>query len=269
MSTIFWNNLRGLRWPMAMTAVPLFGLGILIAASYESFGSGTLQDFWEEMPRALSAFLKTEGSLIAASGPSGYIAVGFRHPIFLIVLPAFSIATASNAAAREVEHRTILILLSRPVRRYQLIVGRALGSSLSLALLVASLLAGTFIGVGIQGLTGTVQVGPFLLISFNAFCLAMAVLGYSYLLSALCSFGGRTILLCTGLTVAFFLVDFISGLFEALEPLGLVTIYHYYDPMTLAIDPAFPFLHVAVLLATAAATLVAAIVVFQRRDIAA
>ena len=252
-----------------MTAVPMLGLGILIAASYESLGTGTLQEFWEEMPRALSAFLKTEGSLIAASGPSGYIAVGFRHPIFLIVLAAFAIATASNAVAREIEHRTVLVLLSRPVRRYQLLVGRALGSAVGLALLVSSLLAGTFIGVGVQGLTEAVQVVPFLLISFNAFCLALAVLGYSYLFSALSSDGGRTILICTGLTVAFFLVDFISSLFEVLEPLGLVTIYHYYDPMTIALDPAFPSLHVTVLLATATATFVAAIVLFQRRDIAA
>ena len=111
--------------------------------------------------------------------------------------------------------------------------------------------------------------GPFLLIGVNALSLGLAILGYAYLFSALSSDGGRAILIATGVSVAFFFVDFISSLFDALEPLGLLSIFHYYDPVGLAVDASFPGLHVAVLLATGAVTLAAALIIFERRDIAA
>ena len=247
----------------------VIGFGILIATSYEAFGAQQAEFFQDQMPRGISALLKTEGNLLLASGAQGYIAIGFRHPIFLIVLSAFAIATASGALAREIEHRTILLLLARPLPRYHLVLSKGLESFLGLVLLVAALVVGTFIGVLVVGLTDTVDAGPFLLMGFNALCLALAVVGYSYLFSALSSDGGRAILLSTAMTVAFFLVDFISGLFDILEPLGLVSIFHYYNPVSLALDGAsFPGLHVGVLLAVAAATFGAALLVFQRRDIA-
>ena len=59
------------------------------------------------------------------------------------------------------------------------------------------------------------------------------------------------------------------GLLETLEPLSLVSVFHYYDPVGLVVDASFPGLHVAVLLAMGAVTLAAALIIFERRDIAA
>ena len=68
--------------------------------------------------------------------------------------------------------------------------------------------------------------------------------------------------------MVFFLIDFISGLFEFLEPIGPASIFHYYDPVAIALSPGFPVLDVGLLLGLAAITFGAAVLVFQRRDIA-
>ena len=264
MFTILLKTLKGHRWPMLFTYTLVVGFGILIATSFEQFG----REFAEEIPKGLSALLKVEGNLLLAKGAQGYIAIGFRHPLFLIIVSAFAIATASGALAREIEQRTILLLLARPIPRYHLVLGRGGESLLALILLVAAMLMGTFIGVALAGLTGSVDVGPFLVIGFNALCLAMVIMGYSYLFSALSSDGGRVTLLAAGLTMVFFLIDFISGLFEFLEPIGPASIFHYYDPVAIALVPGFPVLDVGLLLGLAAITFGAAVLVFQRRDIA-
>ncbi|MBI2936339.1 MAG: ABC transporter permease subunit, partial [Chloroflexi bacterium] len=195
MGFIFFNTLKGHRYPLLVTALLLVGFGVVIAASYESIeGSGFLG---QQMPKGISAFLKAEGALLLASGPQGYLAVAFRHPIFLVVLSSFAIATASGALAREIEHRTILILLARPLPRYRLVLGRGLEAATLLVVLVFALLVGTLIGASAAGIMGDVRLGPLLLASLNGLCLTAAIMGYSFLLSALSSDGARAILFAT------------------------------------------------------------------------
>ena len=266
MSAILLNTLRGHRWPMLVTALLIAGFGIIIAISFDE---AQLEFLSERMPRGVEALLQAEGNLLLASGVQGYLAIGFRHPLFLIVLSAFAISTASGALAREIEQRTILMVLARPLHRYQVVLGKGIESFMLLALLVVAMLGGTFIGVAISGLSDSVSAGPMFLIALNALFLALAVMGYSYLFSALSSDGGRATLLSTGVTLIFFLMDFIAGLFDVMEPLGPASIFHYYDPLSIAVDSSFPFLDAGVLLATAVITFVVALMVFQRRDIAA
>ncbi len=269
MTIILWKTLKAHRWPVLVMALLLLGLGVLFPTSYSSFGPEGVPDFWEKLPKGIAALMKTEGTALAAAGPEGYIAIGLRHPLVLIMLSAFAIATASGAMAREVEQRTILILLARPVPRYRLVLARWLESLVGLIVMIVALLAGTYIGVLIQGLSDQVSTGTLLAVGFNALCLAVAVLGFSYLISAQADDGGRATLLATGLAVAFFFVDFLAALFESLEPLSLVSLFHYYDPVGLVVDASFPGLHVAVLLASGIVTFGAGMLIFERRDIAA
>ena len=241
----------------------------MLAASYESVGQRSLEFLGESMPRAIAALMKTDGSLLLSAGAEGYLAIGFRHPLVLIVISAFAVAGASSAVAREIERRTILLLLARPIPRYYLVLGKGATSVIALASLVAALLTGTFVGVYAQGFDDSVAVGPFLIISANALALGLAVLGYSYLISAYSSDGGSAILWSTALTVVLFFIDFVAGLFDVLEPMGLLSLFHYYDPVAVAVDTGVPVGHFLVLLGVATATFTGAAVYFQRRDISA
>ena len=266
---ILLNTLRSQRWALLVTSAGLAALGLLLAVSYESVGQQSLELLGEETPRAIAALMKAEGSLLVAAGPAGYLAIGFRHPLVLIVLSAFAIAAASSAIAREIERRTILILLARHIPRYHLVLSKGAASGVALVLLITALLVGTFVGVVTQGLSDQVDIVPFLIISANGLSLGLAIGGYSYLLSAMAGDGGRAILLATGVTVVLFFVDFVSGLFDALEPVGLLSVFHYYDSVSVVMESKVPLGHLAVLLGAASAKFAGAVVYFQRRDIAA
>ena len=74
-------------------------------------------------------------------------------------------------------------------------------------------------------------------------------------------------MLATGLTVAFFFMDFVAELWEPLQFLGPWTVFHYYNPTAIVQQGTVPWNHALVLIGVAAAGYAAAIAVFQRRDI--
>jgi ABC-2 type transport system permease protein len=265
MLLVFINTLKGHRVALALATLALAGFGLIIPASYETFGGEGFQQFAARLPRGISAFLKADSQLLLTSGAQGYIGIGLRHPIFLVIASAFAIATASGAIAREVERKTFLLLLARPVERYRIGLARAGETLLGLLLLVAAALAGNLIGSAISGLE--IRAFPLLLASVNALALFFAIAGYSYLLSSISSDGGRATALATGVTVLLFLLDFIADLWEPLEPLGYVSPFNYYDPVTVAAVGRLSWRDIALLLSVALAGFSAAVVWFQRRDI--
>jgi ABC-type transport system involved in multi-copper enzyme maturation permease subunit len=161
----------------------------------------------------MQAFLKTQGDLTPLLGAEGYMAVGYRHPIYLIVIAAFTIS-AGSALAREIEKGTVFLVLARPLQRYSLVLAKGTGLLVGLITLLGAALAGTALGVTITDLDQPVRLSRFLLISFNALLLFLAIGGYGFLIAALSSEGSRAIVLATGLTVAFFFIDYIVGLWD-------------------------------------------------------
>ena len=62
-------------------------------------------------------------------------------------------------------------------------------------------------------------------------------------------------------------MDFVAELWEPLEFLGPLTVFHYYNPIDIVQHGTVPWSHALVLIGVAATGYAAAIAVFQRRDI--
>ena len=114
-----------------------------------------------------------------------------------------------------------------------------------------------------------VSLSSLSLVLANALLLALAIGGYSFLVSALTSEGGRAIAIATGISIASFFVDYLASLWDAAEFFGPLSVFHYYDPVSTVSDGALPILHLSVLGSVALAGFAAAVTAFQRRDIAA
>ncbi|MBI4233190.1 MAG: ABC transporter permease subunit [Chloroflexi bacterium] len=264
---IFFKALRGHRLALALMGLGLLGLGLLIPATYETFNAaGILSQFLKEMPRGLQAFLKAEGGMVAP-GAQTYVAIGYRHPIFLVINAAFVIAAAAGAVAREVEQKTIFLLLARPVARWAVLLPRWVEMVVGVALLLLAMLGGTALGVELAALQEPVSLARNALVLVNALALFLAIGGYAFLISAASSDGSRAIGAAAGVTVVFFLLDFIAGLWEPLEPLGPLSLFHYYDPVRIAATGSLRVVDLGVLLGAAVLGLAAALAVFHRRDI--
>lgn len=259
------TTLKGYRLSLGLMGLALLGLGVLIPTTFTTFGSDA-NALLREMPQGLQAILKTQGDLLPMLGVEGYVAVGYRHPFYLIVTSAFTIAAAS-ALAREIEKGTIFAVLARPFPRYHLVLAKTGALVVGVVILLSATLVGTALGSAIGGLGDSLRMGLFLLVTTNALLLFLAIGGYSTLLSSMSREGSTAISLATGVTVAFFLMDFVASLWEPLELLGPWTVFHYYDPMGVVQAGGVPIGHALALGAVAAVSFGAALWVFQRRDI--
>jgi ABC-type transport system involved in multi-copper enzyme maturation permease subunit len=104
----------------------------------------------------------------------GFLAVGFAHPLTLLLTGGLALANATRLAA-EVEARTIDLLLSQPLTRTTL-MGTFMVQGLIIALLTsASAFAGHRLGVLLFPLPEPVDLTPFLLVSANLGLLVLAM----------------------------------------------------------------------------------------------
>lgn len=267
MRAILWQTLWGQRIALFFLGAGLFALAMLMPFTFKTMGGMEgLEQLLKVLPEGIRALMKAQGGFLPTV--EGYLASGYRHPAYLIIFSAFAIASASGAVAREIERGTILMLLARPVPRHRYLTAKIGALVAGLLLLAGMALAGTWAGVLVAGLWGTVDLPVFLRVQANALLLALAVGGCSLLISALSSDGGRVIALAAGVAVVMFFLDFLSGIWSAISFLGPLSLFHYYDPVEMAHTNAFAWLDLGVLGAVAVAGFGGALAVFWRRDIA-
>ena len=263
MTSIALHTIKDQRIALLLISAGLFAIAILIAATFEAFGE-VQGELFESLPEGFKALLKAQGGL--SSSATGYLATGYRHPVYLVALLAFTIAASAGAMAREIDRGTVFLLLARPMARHTLVIAKSGAMAAGLMGLIVISFLGSWSGVMIYGLDEA-DLGGLALVQINAALLVLAVGGYSFLISALSSDGGRVVSVATGLTVAFFFFDYVAALWDPMSFVGPVSVFHYYDPVTVAVTGSLRVLDVAVLAAVAASGFGASAVVFDRRDI--
>jgi len=263
---IFLQSLLNYRTGIAITSLGLFGISLLIPYTFQALGGlETAQEMYALLPDSIKALLKAQGGF--SSDATGYLAADYRHPIYLVTISAFMIALASGAVAREIERGTIIMLLACPIARWRFLLAKTGSMLTGLMILLVSCWMGTWLGTVITGLADTVGMTIFVLVLFNALVLAMAIGGFSLGLSAISNDGGQTIAIAAGVCVGMYFIDFLAMLWGPAEPLGFFSVFHYYDPLSIAQTGAIPWRDVVVLSAVCFTGVGTATLILQRRDI--
>jgi ABC-2 type transport system permease protein len=199
---------------------------------------------------------------------SGSIAVGYIHPIAIILTSVFAIGFGASAIAGERQRGTLEVLLARPLSRrtvYVTILVAALGF-IGLVLVAAQL--GTLLGSAIVGVTGELHAERLPILWLNGMLLWGAIAAIA--VAASVSFDRLTPAL--GLTVAIVVVSYflyvLSSLWpdaKGLEPYSMFNYLRSRDILNGSVDGS----SFALLAVIAAVAIAVALVVFPRRDLAA
>jgi ABC-type transport system involved in multi-copper enzyme maturation permease subunit len=160
----------------------------------------------------------------------------------------------------------VLLLLAAPIERWRFLAAKVAALLFGIVVIAVASWAGTWLGLwmtGVEGVSGAV----FLQIQITTVALAFAMAGIALLVSASTSDGGQAMGITTALLVAMYFIDFLAVLWDAAEPFGPISIFHYYDPLGVSRNDGISLTNLAVLLGVGAVGTAAAFVVFQRRDI--
>jgi ABC-2 type transport system permease protein len=261
---VAWKTLRDTRRAFFWWSAGLVGLVALIVAVYPTVrDNSTLNKLVEDYPEALKAFLAFGGEVDYVSAP-GYLGselFAFMVPLLLLVA---AVGAGARALAGEEEQGTLDLLLSSPISRTRLVLEKVAALAVEMAGL--GLVLWVSLVVGAQAASMAVSSWHLLAATLSAALLAFAYGAIALVAGAATGKRGLAIGVTAAAAVAAYLVHALAPLVEALEPAQKASPFYHYaasDPLRHGLDVA----HVGVLVAIASVAIVAAPMLFQRRDL--
>ena len=267
---IFRQALRRGRVSTLAFGAGMFLFQFITVITYPAIGGeANTRAVFEALGPEMQRLLKLVPNLQAGFGPANYLAFGYFHPVFLGLGSAYVVSRASDAVAGDIERGTILYILSRPVSRRALLLGKAAEVACGLTIVVGLSALGTACGLVLTPLSPAISLWPFVVIALNAYALFLALGGVALLISAGSSSPARV----AGWGTAFALLAFVADFLAVLPVIGwlaVVSPFRYYDPQSIiGSGGRLPLPGMVFLLAVASLASTLALLIFEKRDIAA
>ena len=257
------RGLRDRRRGLIGWALGLAGYVVLQTSFYPSVQSSELQRAIARYPKELKAFFGGAQSFDFSTG-RGYLNVELFSLIIPALLTIAAIAYGAAALAGEQERGTLDLLLANPLTRTRAVTEKAVG----LAATVAVLTSVTYVVLLVMNQIVDLRVG---FANLAAACLGAALVGFGFgaialLAGAMSGVRAVAIGVPAALFVGAYLVVGLAGLVSSLEPLrALSPLYH--SSGTQPLEHGLPIVNFAALAGWCIVTVIATIVVFNRRDL--
>jgi ABC-2 type transport system permease protein len=252
----------------ALTGLSLGALLLLmiVGLSYVSLGRGALVTaFHGRSPRALSAMSGAPGTDVLS--PHGWMALGFNHPMVLILTLTVAVMIGTGAIAGEVESGRAELTFTAPIPRTRFLYSSLLVWMVAEIVVICAGAAGALIGAAFShdirdsGLAVLLQA-PLQLVPLTFF-----IATFAFLASAAAGSRGRAMGAAIGVGVFGYLLNLISGLIGSLSWLHWLSPFGYYNPAA-AIDHGLRWAPAGELVAAGLLLLTGARWVLLKRDLA-
>ena len=216
----------------------------------------------------LPSFLKTfiGGDAVQIGNIAGLIAIGYQHPLILLLYMLFAVGVPTTLLAGELQKGTMELILSRSVTKNHAYLCAGLITVAGMFALVLVMFMGTVLGTTLYNFGTEIRLYLFFKAAVVGGIFASAVGGIT-LLAAACF--QRNIAIW--LTVAYLVVNYFLSIFaewwDRMNWLKPVTIFNYVDGPRIFTESAWPMDDMSVLLAILAVSTVAGGIIWSRRDL--
>lgn len=269
MTRIFWFTLQR-NW----LSLVIFGLGVgffhwLVVVSFPAVGGlDAVQSVVQTFPDGLRSLLRIAPNLQAGFGLVEYLALSWFHPVFLGLGSAFVVQRATDAIAAEIESGAIYLILSRPVSRWSVLLGKALELFFSAGVLCLVGWLGLVIGVQMlpePSMAAELPFGRYGLVALVAWLLFGALGAGALAISSLCSRKSMAGGVGSIWAIGAFLLDVIP--FVAESSLGWLNPWHHYFPQEIVASVTIELGSLLLLAGWIIVGVIVAGIIFERRDL--
>ena len=244
-------------------------IALLIGVLYEVILAAIdLTSYLNEFPPEMLAAFGMSSSVLGASEISyaGFMSFEF-FPWFGLALVVYALVASGSQIAGEVERGTIDVVLSSPVPRWLFALSKYLGLLLPLLIIgftcvVFSIAAGLIQGVELP-------VARFIYTGIVMGMLGGAFASVGVFFSVLWLSSQRAQIALAVIVIAQYVMDVVSKISDDWNFLGRYTLFHYYDPGLLLEGFEWTWAPLVIYAAVAAVGLIATVIFFERRDLAA
>jgi len=262
--SLFRHTWRAQRLKLAFVSIALVIWGFFLPVIYAQFGS----QFQALMQTGIvpEQFARFGGGDIFSL--PGSIALGFIHPIAIILSAVFAVGFSTSSVAGERQRGTLEVVLARPISRRTHYLTLLAASFSFVAITIAALLLGGLTGSAFAGVIGELKVGNLPLLWLNGVLLfgSIAAIG----LAASVSFDrlAPALGLTLGFVVVMYFLDVLGSLWPDAQVLQPYSLFHYLKAKAVLTGGA-ETVDLVVLGAVIVLAMVWSLLVFPRRDLAA
>lgn len=263
-AVVFGHLWRSQRTKLAIVWLAMAAWSVFMPVIYKSFGEQVKAIVDSGIfPKQLMNF---GGGDVFSLG--GSVAIGFIHPIAIVLIAIFAIGFTTTAVAGERQRGTLEVILARPVSRRSLYATELAAALVFVGLVLLGAIVGTLVGSILSGAIGELAIERLPLLWLNGFLLWGAIAAIS--LAASVSFDRLTPAL--GITLAIVVVSYFLEILGSLWPdakgLQPFSLFHYLTAREV-LAGSVDWFSFALLAVVAGAAIGVALIVFPRRDLAA
>jgi hypothetical protein len=208
------------------------------------------------------------GKALQAGNVSGLIAIGYNHPLVMILYMLYAVGVPTNLLAGEVQRGTMELILSRQTTKTQVYACAGLITVIGMFAMVLAMFLGTVAGTTLYEFTQDVPLGDFFNIAVNGGLMASAV-GAIALLAAACFRRPVAVGLTVSYLVVMYFTSFVSEWWPRMAFLSPTTLFHYINSFDIFVKHVWPARDMAVLVAVMVVATILGGIIWQRRDLSA
>lgn len=253
------------RWSIAWWSLGIAALIILTLAFYPAFrNQAQLNSQLSQIPQAAKSLISDTGDFLS---PEGYLSSQIFYLMLPMILSILSIGMGSSLIAKEESEGTIELLLSRPISRTKLLLGKAIAGAVIL-IIVGSV--AVFFTVVLSRLVNLDVASSRIAIAGALSILISLLFGaIAFALSALGDFGRlASIGVSVMIALAGYIIASLASVVDWLRWPAKVLPYNYYHPARI-LSGYYPWWDFIGFLIVIACLMVLSWLFFRRRDIGA
>jgi ABC-type transport system involved in multi-copper enzyme maturation permease subunit len=218
-----------------------------------------------QLPEDMRVFL--QDSFFSTLTYDGAAAFGFNHPLVLALLVITAVNIPVHHITRELDSGTLELLLAHPLKRITLLTSLWISGCLILLLIIVAAMTGSITSIILfHNLTAGIFF-HILQIGINLWLLIVLIFSYTTLIAVYGKMGSKAGNFSAIITLVFYLLSFLSQVWDALDFTGPFNIFSYYEPQNLMFDKGNFTLDIIVLFALAMICFGISLKQFVKRDI--
>ena len=253
-------------WSSRWSAIG-YGIGaaayiLIIIAFYPTVRANSAQ--MDQLLKVYPEALKQAFGIANIGTLAGFLGAEVLNIIWPLIVGVFAIMAGSAVVAQEIDNGTVDLWLSVPERRSRLLLGKIVALAMVALLIVLATLAAIWLGAMVVGESFTAR--GYLAAGVSMLALILVMLAYSALFSSFVSDRGRAGALAAAVTIGGYLAWIIAGMSNSWSWLRYVSIFAGYKPQPALASGTFQVGGIGILLGISVVSVVAALVLFERRD---
>jgi hypothetical protein len=258
----FWRIL----WLWFLTGFFIFIMQLIICGiARDNEMVGLIINMLERMP----GFVKKAvgGGMLEVGNIMSFIAIGYRHPLVLILYMVFAVAVPTGLLTGNVQNGTMELILSRSATKNHVYMCACILTLAGMLALVIFMFAGTAAGVSIYNFGPKVPLWSFFRASIVAGLSSAASAGVALLAAVLFSNRGRAVGVAAGFFIINYFVALVSGWWPRAAFLAPATLFHYADLSAALFGKTWPIYDMCVLFSVLIIAVAAGGIIWNRRDL--